>query len=169
MKNEKPKLDIWGWVGLSPLILIGLLVLAFLFGEFNKSYWDYKVKKMCLEDGGVTVYETVFLSEAEFKTAGGSSYGQLVVPTREVARDRNIYPFYSERSGSELRSGSPRVYRSESKIFRKSDEKVLGRLTTYGRYGGDFPFSFNPSSFGCGNIEGFRLDIEKQIFIVEGV
>jgi hypothetical protein len=53
---------------LVPLILIGLAIAG---TEFNKAYWDHKVRELCEKDGGVTVYEAIELSPEEFKRRGG--------------------------------------------------------------------------------------------------
>jgi Tfp pilus assembly protein PilV len=34
-----------------PLVLIGLVILAFAYTELNKAYWDYRVKELCEKEG----------------------------------------------------------------------------------------------------------------------
>ena len=46
-----------------PLVLIGLVILAFAYTELNKAYWDYRVKELCEKEGRVTVFETVELTK----------------------------------------------------------------------------------------------------------
>jgi len=59
--NKQYGVSVIKFIALTPLILIGLVVMAFVFTLLNKAYWDYRVKQMCEKDGGVTVYEKVEL------------------------------------------------------------------------------------------------------------
>jgi len=155
-----------GWLVAIPAALIGLIVIAFILCEANKAYWDSKVKAMCERDGGVTVYERVELTRKEFENIGGNEYGQIPVPSMRLTKDN--YPYYSELLTIQIRDGNPKVYKNEGRIFRKSDNKLLGLMISYGRSGGDFPTGFHPSNFGCADLKTIRLDVEKQVFVIEG-
>lgn len=61
-------------------IAVGILValflsitLGFVGTGLNKAYWDARVKALCEMEGGITVYETVRLSEEEYLRYGGAT------------------------------------------------------------------------------------------------
>ncbi len=166
MENEKPRLDIWGWVGLSPLILIGLLVLAFLFMELNKAYWDYRIEQMCEVDGGDTVYEKVFLDRLEFTKYFGSS-GEIIAPWEGSSR-RSDYKFLSRYEKTYIRKRNPEVSRNVTTIFRSSDKQVLGKSVYYHRGGGDLPTIIShPSGYSCGGDLNIGPFLNHIIFVKE--
>jgi len=166
LRKQYLGLGLIGWIVAIPITLILLLILAVGFYEGRKAYWDHKVTKMCEEDGGVTVYERVELTRKEFENIGGNEYGQIPVPSMRLTKDN--YPYYSELLTIQIRDGNPKVYKNEGRIFRKSDNKLLGLMISYGRSGGDFPTGFHPSNFGCADLKTIRLDVEKQVFVIEG-
>jgi len=146
------------------LVVIGLPVAWFAFCEARKAYWDWRVTQMCEKDGGVIVYQTIQLSDSEYKNLGGS-YGAIPVPERRSSEDA---PYVSDTTITNIRESNPRVARWESTIFRRADDIQLGKLVTYARVGGDFPTGIaHQSSFSCRNLN-IRLDIERQIFNVDG-
>ena len=163
LRKQYTGLGLIGWVVATPVVLV---VFAFLFCEANKAYWDHKVKEMCEEDGGVTVFEKVKLTEEEFKKLGGNKYGQISVPS--VRLSKNDDPYYSKHLTIQVRKGFPNIFKYESRIFRKSNNKLLGLMISYGRGGGDFPTGFHPSHFGCADLKTIRLDVEKQVFVIKG-
>ena len=114
----------------------------------RKAYWDAQVRNMCAKDGGVTVYETITLSEVEYKRLGGDRlYPGLPVPTARYVAD---YPYVRGFTDTILREDNPRVARSEETITRRSDGKVLARAIRYSRSGGDFPTGMSEAtSFTC--------------------
>jgi hypothetical protein len=146
--------------------LVALPLLVFGFYEGRKAYWDSEVRRMCEQDGGVKVYERVLISEEEFKHLGGLQ-GVLPIPTESVSRAE--YPYVTRDVRNRIREWDPEVIRGESLITRRSDNKVLGRYVYYARIGGDVPISFgHPTNFSCGDIPGFRSDVERQVFQVKG-
>ena len=166
MENKKPRLDIWGWVGLSPLILIALLVLAFLFTELNKAYWDFRIKQMCEVDGGDTVYKKVFLDRLEFEKYFGPS-GEIIAPWEGSSR-RSSYKFLSRYEKTYIRKRYPEVSRNVTTIFRVSDKKVLGKSIHYHRGGGDFPTIIShPSGYSCGGDLNIGPLLNQTILVKE--
>lgn len=155
----------------TPFILLGAaLVVAFvyfLFCEANKAYWDYKVMQWCERDGGVTVYEKVNLTKEEYERNDGKN-GAIRVPAK-ISHEYEKYKFFKKSNDTEIRKYRPRVVRYEYDVYRKLDDKLLGKMVTYGRIGGDFPTGISAgSSFTCADIKSISLDIEKRIFTVEG-
>ena len=141
-------------------IAIGTITLASCAGYVpgQQLYWDAQVKEMCEKDGGVTVYETIELSEEEYKRLGGI-YGGLPIP--DERSDRSNHPYVRERIESRIREANPEVVRTEELIKRRSDGKLLARSVSYSRRGGDFPTGLaHDSSFSCPQ----QAQLSKQIF-----
>lgn len=163
--NKQQGLGIIKVIALTPLVLIGLVMLAFIFTLLNKSYWDYRVKQMCEKDGGVTVYEKVELSEEEYK-----KYGGRAEPIRVPLEDSSSTNFFYVKKWlvHTLHKTNPEVIKSEFVVYRKYDGKKFGKMITYTRSGGDFPTIIgHPSGFSCRDIPGFKLNLEQQIFSVK--
>ena len=154
------------WLFGVPAVLVGLVVLSFFFFEARKSYWDSKVREMCEKDGGVIVYEKVMLTKEEYEKYGGID-GVIQVPgeTSSIAHKYLYLANYEEKNINK----NPNVYKRVISIYRKSDKKVLGKMTIYHRSGGDFPTIIShPSGFGCKDLPNFELDVVRKIFGVEG-
>lgn len=127
----------------------------------QQSYWDVQVKNMCQKDGGNTVFETVDLSEEEYKHLGGMQGG---LPVPHVSKDP-AYPYFFEMFDSTIRNANPTVVRTEMLIRRRSDGKLLGRSVRYTRRGGDLPTGIvSDSSFSCPE----NNQLISQIFRVKG-
>jgi len=116
---------------------------------------------MCEEDGGVTVYEKVTLTQQEYEKYGGIK-GSISLSSKELRKVEN--PYFTENTTKIIRKSKPKVYRSEYLVKRRDDERILARYVDYSRVGGDF-FALHPSSFGCPN---HNFSLSKQIFIIEG-
>ena len=102
--NKQDGVSVIKFIALTPLILIGLVVLAFIFTLLNKAYWDYRVKQMCEADGGVTVYERVFLSELEYESHSGSD-GRLIAPP-ESNSDNTQFLYFSKYKKSYIKESN---------------------------------------------------------------
>jgi hypothetical protein len=153
------------WFFLGPILL---LIIVFSGCELNKAYWDYQVTKMCKKYGGVTVYEKVELSQDEYNKYGGVN-GVIPVPSEKSSR-ADKFEYLAKTEYTLMREANPKVGKSHSWIYRRTDKKVLGENVSYGRSGGDFPTIIqHPSSFSCADVAGIELDIEKQIFNIKGV
>jgi hypothetical protein len=149
-----------------PLLLIGLVILAFIYTEINKSYWDYRVKGMCELDGGVIIYESVILTQEEYEKYGGKN-GAIRVPLKNSS-SASRYPYLKTNLNYIERESNPSVIKREFIVYRVSDNKKLGKMITYSRNGGDFPTGIaHPSGFSCRDVAGIDLNIEKQIFLIK--
>jgi hypothetical protein len=148
---------------LSTFLLIDITACAGYFpGE--RAHWDAKVKELCEQDGGVTVFEIVEISHGEYARLGGS---RGVVPVPDETRAQAA-PYFARTVVQEV-NANPRVLRRETRIVRTADQKVLGKVVSYSRIGGDVPTGIgHHSSFSCRDIPGFRADVERQIFVVKG-
>jgi hypothetical protein len=129
--------------------------------EARKVYYDWHVRKFCEGDGGVTIYERVRLSpdQAASMTVSGRV---LSVPFK--AEKRPDQDFYREEDSQRIRASNPEIVRSESRIIREADQKVLGRRVVYWRRGGDFPSPAHDSSFSCPK----RSFLENEVFLLDG-
>jgi hypothetical protein len=143
----------------TPVALLSVAVLYFFYCEANKAYWDYRVKEMCLKDGGVTVYEKVKLTKEE----------RNQLRFRDVSHVTSDDVYYSEFDNETIKNGTPEVFKMTLFIYRNNDQKLLGKKVTYGRRGGDFPSGIaHPSSYSCNQIKGLDTNIELSIFTTEG-
>lgn len=150
-----------------PLVLIGLAILAFVYTELNKIYWDYRVKELCKKDGGVTVYETVELTQEEYIRNNGKN-GFISVPSEKSNKNQK-FDFLQKRNRTTLKKSDPAVWKTKTLIYRKSNESILGKIVTFTRRGGGFPTGItHSSSFTCRDIDGFETDGIKKIFIFKG-
>ncbi len=145
-------------------ITIGVLLFLLWFGGSlweaggKKLYWDAKVRKLCAKDGGVKVYETVTLPPEMFDKYARRNW---ILPDKAQAKSTDEY--YYEREEYYYREGNPQVTRSQTRIIRHSDGKVLGEYIHYGRGGGDLPGPWHGSSFSCRNLT--KVKFETSVFI----
>jgi hypothetical protein len=154
------------WVAFFFLMPLVFIVASYFFFEARKAYWDAKVRALCEKDGGVTVYEKVFLTGEEYELNEGRK-GVINVMPEDTSKSWHQYAWKSKTNV--LRKNDPYIRRTEYIVYRKTDKKELGKWVTYSRRGGDFPTVIShPSSFGCRNIPGFPTNMTAQIFIYEG-
>ena len=139
-----------------------VIVVAGIGGcEARKAYYDWQVRELCDRDGGVTIYERVRLSSDQ--AASLSVDGRILsIPLQRDKRPDQS--FYREEVSKQIRAANPEIVRSESRLIRASDQKVLGRRVVYWRRGGDFPSPAHESSFSCPK----RSFIENEVFLIDG-
>jgi len=146
-------------------IVIGLMLFCIWFGggfwevSGKKMYWDAKVRKLCAEDGGIKVYETVELPAEMF-----NKWGRLLLyqPTKGENALGHDYLWKSETKL--IRYNAPKIWRDQYQIYRRFDDRLLGESVSYSRLGGDLPGPWHPSSFGCPANAGDAA-LVKKIFI----
>ena len=129
----------------------------------QSAYWDERIQGLCEKDGGIVVYETVRLTGDEYAALGGRSKG-LSIPTKSTWKPG--FPYLRERHETTLHKQSPEVVRSEERIVRVSDGKVLGTTVHYWRRGGDLPTGLGHESYFICPKDDFGLS--NKIFKVEG-
>lgn len=142
-------------------VLVGLIVLAWLSASFwygggRKFYYDAQVRELCAKDGGVKVYEQVVLPGERFDV-----FGNVHIPIKAKANSGDR--FYYERTEWLIKKKNPEVWRTQHKIVRASDGKVIGESISYARHGGDLPGPWHPSSFGCPDSNS-QPSIYKSVF-----
>jgi hypothetical protein len=143
---------------LSLLLAIIILPLISACATPSQILTDAEVKRLCEKDGGIKVYETMTLPAERFEKDGS-----IRIPAKWLAKPED--EFYSESSKVFIRKGNPEMSRFHYKVYRRSDEKLLGEAISYARRGGDMPGPWHPSSFRCP--KGTVIDLKNQIFIKE--
>jgi hypothetical protein len=139
-------------IALLPLLLTGC----------EKDRLDAEVRRLCAKDGGVKVYETVKLPPEKF-----DNYGHIKITFEKYSKESDEYyytwdVFYLKKQKS---STDSELWRSNHKIIRRSDKKILGESILYVRRGGDIIAGpFGPTTFGCGDIIK-SPDLERSIFL----
>ncbi len=141
------------------IVTFGLGAVAWLLWIAVGETWmlDRQVRELCAKDGGIKVYETVPLPPELM-----DKYGIIRVPTKEKATVDDQY--YRESEKFYYLKGRLQMSRSEYRIIRKSDKKVLGKMVLYGRGGGGLPGPWHGSSFNCRDIMEI-FDYEKLVFL----
>lgn len=139
--------------------VILLVVGAFVYCEINKVNWDRKVNEMCKIDGGIKIYDEILFSEMEY-TDLLNQYGELYIPDEKFAKQTHAY--YQSTSREYVNKGNPMVWRSEYRLIRRDDEKILATTVFYTRRGGDFIGPWHESSHSCPNVR----EIENMINLV---
>jgi len=147
-------------------IVIGLVLLSSWFGwtvwevAGKKMYWDAKVRELCAKDGGIDVYEKVELPADVYEQYVNENW---ILPDKTDVEPKDEY--YVEWKLFYYHKGNPQVSRSETRIVRRSDGKILGKYISYGRGGGDLPGPWNGSSFTCPNpahLQNFETSVFKK-------
>jgi hypothetical protein len=141
---------------------IAVLVLGIGGCEATKAYYDRRVRSMCDVDGGVRIIEKVTISRDLFRAMNGENGSVPTVP-HESLRNMSI-PFYLQQELIRIHDGILKVSRTEYRVVRRSDLRVVGVAVVYSRSGGDFPFTASePSYFRCPQ----TFDLERQQFTVK--
>ena len=87
-------------------------------------YADWKVDRLCKHDGGVKVFETDS-PPAEFRMPDGNVNLDLL---QRAGPDKSYYVVYN---WTVIEPKDPTVSRSEIKLFRSADKKLLGAAVSY--------------------------------------
>jgi hypothetical protein len=143
-------------------LLIAVFPVAWLgIPAFNKWRADNEVDELCAKDGGVIVHETVTLPKERF-----NKLGELHVLDKSVAKPHD--EFFSTRLVTNIRGNSNLTtldalvtYRAETTYYRTIDQKMLGRVVTYSRRGGDPIGPWHPSQYKCPN----DSNLLRRIFV----
>ncbi|MDF1588648.1 MAG: hypothetical protein P1P93_05760 [Gammaproteobacteria bacterium] len=162
--NQQSGYSLIGWLGLMPFILLGVLVVLFLACELNKTYWDYRINQMCEEDGGVEIYQHIDVTPEEYaklpKVGSGIDFGP-----KKSASSTDI--LYAQSIDTKYRHNLVRIRRTEVKLRRITDDKIIASYIRNSRIGGDFPTGIgHNSSYSCPTSE-YLLEEKKNIFIIK--
>lgn len=153
---------------LATLVVLGpiaILVAGIGGCEARKAYYDWQVRKMCENDGGIAVYEHIQITP-EVASRMRRVDGHLSIGHESIAPSGDIA--FLRGGPSVLREGALSLSRHEYAVVRRADEKVMARVVRYRRSGGDFPFTAShPSSFSCPDSPHYYAEIAK-VFTVRG-
>lgn len=154
-----------GRVGKIVHAAIGAVVIGvWLSGSFweaagKKMYWDARVRLLCAKNGGIRVYERVRLPTSQFNRWGQINFYR---PTQGANALGSKFAFIAKTHY--LKRTNPQVSRRTYRVYRRSDQKLLGEVVVYGRGGGDFPGPWHESNFRCPRGVG-ENSLFKEVFI----
>lgn len=150
-----------------PVYFIGYLFVMLILTELNKAFWDARVRYLCANEGGVTVFETVDLSAPEYANLPRDVNGIPPMPTRRTMNPGD--PFYlTSDSTFDKKWAGVSIDRFIESIVRASDNQTLGTRISYRRSNGDlFSFSGTGSGFSCSSLTS-PLALPIQVFNLEG-
>jgi hypothetical protein len=142
-----------------------VLLIAGIGGcEARKAYYDWKVRKMCEQDGGVAIFDKVSVTRSQLDALGKVG-GYVSIPPEELAHPDS--PVFSTRQTEVIKQGHPSLRKWVETVVRRSDNRVVARVTSYTRSGGDFPSHAAPSSFACPPATE-RFAHRQKIFVLQG-
>lgn len=87
-------------------------------------YVDWKIDRLCAKDGGLRVFETAEAPRALLREDGSLDLNVL-------QRTRPEDPFYLEHFSETLKSREPEIIRSEYRLWRSSDHKLIATTISY--------------------------------------
>lgn len=148
-------------IALVAVVAVVWMGLSFWYGGGRKIYYDAQVRELCAKDGGVTVYEQVWLPVEKF-----DKWGNIHIPAKDKVKTDDQY--YFERTTKYLRKGNPELWRSRHIVARKSDGKVMGEAIRYARRGGDLSGPWHSTSYSCPESDS-EPSLYKSIFNKEVV
>ena len=127
---------------LSSFAFAGVLLLS----GCEKARLDEQVRQLCAKDGGIKIYETVVLPPDQFDKWGMVTFYKPTQGEKALGQD-----YLFEHDVYFYKTGNPQMSRDRYRIVRRSDGKLLGEATIYGRGGGDgpVPLPIHDSSFHC--------------------
>lgn len=150
----------WKRAALYVTTLIGMTLVT----GCEKFELDRQMEELCKKDGGVRVYETVTLPPEMFDSLGDPFPGWR----GRQSSERLGNDFEYSRIETPIKEGDPlkgegRLFKSEIRVIRKSDLKLLGHAITYFRSGGDGIVLGHPTSSSCpANVSA---DLPRSVFI----
>ena len=131
---------------LIPVVLVLLVTLVFAFYEGRKAYWDFRVERMCKEDGGVKIESTIEVNSTTYDSFK-NEFGQIDIPRKGSTRSRGAIAVYTYED-TYIRRHNPEVRKSKFTVISTEDKALLATNTTYSRVGGDL-VALHPSYVSC--------------------
>ncbi|HSH30409.1 MAG TPA: hypothetical protein VK971_10915 [Thiohalobacter sp.] len=151
---------------LIPVAIVAVIAIAFAFYEGRKAYWDYRIRVMCEDDGGVTIFDNVAVTDEHVSSLPRVD-GLLGVAPENLAKASE--PVFSRIDRTSIRDGEPSVIRYEQKIIRRNDGEIIATAVMYARSGGDIPSMAFPSSYYCPDQREINREINQIFRIEEGL
>ncbi len=140
---------------------IVIAIVSLWLSGCEKTKLDEEVRRLCAQDGGLKIYETVKTPSEKFDKWGMVTFYD---PTKGENTLGAEYLF--KRDIHYYRQGNPQMSRWHTQIFRRSDGKLLGETVFYSRGGGDMPGPWHESSFACPNpSETGEVVLIQRVFV----
>ena len=159
MKNTKI-------IVLGVVVLVIAALMVFIDNPSEREVWDAKVSELCVQDGGVQVFQVVHLTEQEYQELGGDG-GMIDIPI-EIPSNRPEAPYVIRFESSVLNAANPEVLRDRYAIVRTEDDLELGVFVNYLRRGGEtVSLPMESSRFSCADLPGFESDLESRVFMFQ--
>lgn len=151
---------------LSVMIGIGLLgaVLWVVQKNYVRNSWDERIAELCLTEGGLQIYEKVQISGDYFDEKGGFRGVYAIGGLAESERKGTEY--YEISTYETLNEWDPTVMKVTTKMYKREDGKILGRVVGYSRSGGDALAIDQQSGYSCAEVEGFNGKITNVFEII---
>jgi hypothetical protein len=150
--------------------LVGAVVpfaMAALLTGCAKNELDREMSALCLVDGGVKVYEQQILPPREFDSNGHKRRyyaGEKTDREAILGPDYRYVESFTTVAGSRGSEWKGHVFKAMLRVYRRSDNKLLGESTSYSRVGGDGAstlWHWQPSSSSCPEP---RVDLLVSLF-----
>jgi len=139
-------------------ILVCVLAAIALAGCGSKYAADKEMQALCAKDGGMKVYERVVLPASEFSRWGqplDQYWSNQTDPENKLGPDYRYLETNDFLSRGDTLKGDVQTRKSTTRVYRRSDDKLLGEAVSYGRSGGDsylyLLLGGHPSAFSCGS------------------
>jgi len=136
-----------------------------------QEYWGQKVRKWCIKDGGIKIYEEVNLSKEEYLKNDGAN-GYIRINPLRYSKEEHDYYYVSELEKIHHfnnANGDLYVQKSIYTTYRKSDNKIMETQTHYLRKDGDLlkGLGFEQSSYSCSDIPEIKERYGKKFYKYE--
>lgn len=133
---------------------LAILTLPFTLSGCEQAVVDAEMEKLCKQDGGMKVYETVTLPKEQFKYGVPAFLGNW----NEAGKAGGGYKVTQKTEL--LRSKKPTLKKRAYAVIRDTDQKVLGTFVYYQRIGGDIMPRLGPDSF-----KDCPANLDENIFL----
>ena len=107
------------------------LILAVVASGCMQEVVDAEMAKLCKEDGGMKIYETVTLQKDQFKDGAPTILGDWRGDGSKAGGGYTVSQKFNN-----LRSGNPSLTKLTYTVIRDSNQKILGTFVYYSRIGG---------------------------------
>lgn len=149
-------------------VVIVMAIAGLALAGCEKFALDRQMEALCQEDGGVKVYETVTLPPEMFDRWGDPFPGwrERKYEDRFGPEYRYVMEIVDIKRGDAFK-GEGELRRFVTRIYRRSDSKLMGEAISYGRSGGDFIAFAHPTSKSCPALQS-ESDVIRTVFLRKG-
>jgi hypothetical protein len=137
---------------------VAILFTPAAISNARKTYYDRQVRALCAKEGGVRLYDKVTLDAEKINKWGQPNFYEPTERENALGSD-----YLLEKDRHFYKRGSLGITRTQYRVIRRSDGKLLGEEVFYGRVGGDLPGPWQHSSFHCPSDYGV-IPLLKNVF-----